>query len=462
MLNTSDTIVALATAPGRGPIAVIRLSGLQTFGLCRYLMPDGDLPPHGQMALRRIVDPDAGRVLDEALFVRFLPPHTYTGECLAEFHVHGSPVIVQRILTLLVKGGARPARPGEFTLRSFINGKKDLTQAEAVSDLVDANSLSAAFLAVDNLTGGMLGQLEQLEGRLLELLVSLEGALDFPEEVDEIPWPRVQQQLTQIRDQLQALVEGAIRTRSARRGFRVVLSGPPNVGKSSLFNALLGRDRSIVTPEEGTTRDYIEEMLPHDSLPIVLVDTAGIRDSAEGAEGAGVARSLAQMKRASLVLELSPLQRPDLQGEAARDTAPKAQGQAAGKASRTWTVKTKTDLVQPTRGALANAMAPRTYLVSSASLDGVDALRDAIIEKARGEIELAAGEMALAGPRQERHVAAALRSIAEAIDTEGNLPGDLLAGLLREALQEVRHVMGKGGVTEEILDGIFSTFCIGK
>ena len=302
-----DTIAAIATAPGEGGVAIVRISGVDAEAIAArtFIRPAGK---HGRLKSHtlyhgKIRDPQSARVLDEALLTIMRKPRSYTGEDVVEVHCHGGAFVVRQILGLILKQGARQAEPGEFTKRAFLNGRLDLSQAEAVLDLIRAKTDKGAGIAFDQVSGVLSHWVVELREELLDILVQVEAAIDFPEE--EIELLRRQELIAKIRALAQKI--NAISTtydwgKLFREGARVCICGRPNVGKSSLLNALLGEQRAIVTPIAGTTRDVIEESISLDGLPAVLWDTAGIRESDDQIERIGVDLSRQHVSTADAVL----------------------------------------------------------------------------------------------------------------------------------------------------------------
>ncbi len=454
MRDLLDTIAAVATPSGTGGIAVVRISGDKAHHAALCLLGGRRLGRPGALVRRVLVDPTSGEPLDEGMVVRFDAPRSYTGEDVVELHVHGSPLLCQRLIQLLVHAGVRPARAGEFSLRGFLNGRRTLNEAEAVPDLFAARSLASLTQAVRRLTGELHRPLDALEARLLSLVARVEADLDFPEDVPQERWPELHRTIEDCANTCRRLLEGIHRARSLRTGYRVALAGPPNAGKSSLFNALLGRNRSIVTPEAGTTRDYIEEMLPDTRIPIVLVDTAGLRPGIGVAEGEGIMRSHTQIEAAHLVLVLRDARWP------ATDVGHAGLPEAAPERVRF--VATHTDLAGTGEGAGTEDVTSAEFRVSSVSGEGIQELRGALMDLASQELGCDDTSPTLSGPRQEHHVRKALEALETALADGEDLPEDILASLLRESLTHLRWISGRGDVSEEILEEIFSRFCIGK
>src|SRR5678815_1253564 len=287
MFSPDDTIVAIATPAGRGGLGVVRISGSDACEVAeRILIRDKPLQPrHATFARVRASDTDAQRPVDEVIATWFPAPRSYTGEHVVELSTHGSPVILQQVLKIAIDAGARLARPGEFTLRAFVNGKMDLVQAEAVADLIDAVTPLQARVAFDQLEGTLTAKITAIDARLLDLVARLEASLDFPDEGYHFIEPKaIACAVMSVIDELDGLLKSSSRGRLIREGATVVIAGRPNVGKSSLFNALLGHSRAIVTETAGTTRDLVTETCDIEGLRVTLVDTAGVRDTSDRIE----------------------------------------------------------------------------------------------------------------------------------------------------------------------------------
>lgn len=450
-LRSEDTIAAIATAAGGG-VGIIRLSGPDAISLaCRVFRaraPDWHRDPR-RMAFGHLLDPahPDSTPLDEGLAVAFHSPHSYTGEDTVELHLHGGALHLARCLELVLALGARLAEPGEFTRRAFLNGRLDLTRAEAVADLVSARTDAALRQARAHLAGALHDRVAALRERLLDLRARLEVNLDFPDEdvplMDPADLARRARALGADLADLAATFRGG---RLLRDGARVVLAGPPNAGKSSLFNALLAQDRAIVTHLPGTTRDTLEESIDIGGVPVVLVDTAGLRPTDDLVEALGVARSEGAIRGADLVLRLVP----------PGDPAPTLEAHEL-------LVFSKADLRQAASGthqeAPASASPPTGIRVSATTGAGLDTLRSAIAR----HLGATPGEGLVVVRERQRHQLqlAADATRQAAIGLDAGLPMELPAVDLQEAMDALHALVGQTTL-EDVLDRLFSTFCIGK
>ncbi len=449
----SDPIVALATPPGRAALALIRLSGRGAFAVAaRALRPFRPEPPRTVRRVR-VVDPGSGEPVDEALAACFPAPRSYTGEDMVELSTHGGVVVPAAALAALVAAGARPAQPGEFTRRAVLNGKLDLLQAEAIADLVDAGAPAQARRALHQLERGLSGRLEALRGEVLELEALLAYDIDFPDEDGGPVAPeRVEAAWRAVHERLRSLLATAPEGERLREGALVVIAGPPNAGKSSLFNALLGTERAIVTEVPGTTRDAIEAHAVIEGLPFRLVDTAGLRDSADRVERLGIEVSRKYLAAADLVLFCAAA------GEGAPDlSAPDAL--PAPVAAPVIRVRTKADLADGPRCAEPDG----PLAVSVVTGEGLAALRRRLAEAAFGRL-LALGEVEPVVTRA-RHRTALARALAEieAFRDARAAGADAAAAAthLRAAVSALDDLIGV--ITpDEVLDRVFAAFCIGK
>ncbi len=441
----TDSIAAISTALGEAAVSVLRVSGPQAFDIVsKIARTKSPLQPR-RIRLADIVDAE-GHVIDHAMLLCFKGPASYTGEDVVELHCHGGVLVTQRVLELLLAAGARAAGPGEFTQRAFMNGKMDLTQAEAVMDLIQAQSTLAMRAANEQLEGSIGKEANAMRVELIEVLAHIEAYIDFPDEdispdVGSAMVARVDALIARARRMLSTAEHGRI----LRQGARTVICGEPNVGKSSLLNVLLGFERAIVSATAGTTRDTIEEMLQVHGIPLRLVDTAGLRESSDEIEQHGIARTGREIERADLVIEVVDGSQP-AQQRVTTEVDP----------TRHILVLNKADLgVHPTWN--------EGILVSSVTCEGIDELR----AKIRDIVLQHSGSMVMDHPIaiNARHKSCFERC-ATALDAcrasllRNDAP-EFTALEAREALQALGEVVGQVDI-EEVLDVVFSSFCIGK
>lgn len=440
----SDLICALATAPGRSALGVVRLSGRGAFDAARRILTwerDHPIAPR-QATLASFYESD-GTVIDRGLVTFFPGPASYTGDDLVEFGCHGGLLVPGQLLAALHAAGARPAMPGEFTRRAVLNGKLDLLQAEAVGDLVEASTRAQGRSALRQLDGGLSKRLEALRAQLVDLLALLSYDIDFPEEDDgPIDRATIRSALDSLRASLVALLGTAALGERVRRGALVVLAGRPNAGKSSLFNALLRAERALVTELPGTTRDTIEAELDVDGWPVRLADTAGLRESSDRIERLGIEVSRKYLAAADLVL---------LCVEAGRDLDPEER--ALAEQVGTIVVRTKSDLA-PSHAGLA---------VSAITGAGLGVLSRTMVDRLFGEVERFADLEPLL--TRERHRVALGRAATE-LDAAAPLiepDGDpvLAAHHVRLGMAALDELIGVVDV-EDVLGAIFERFCVGK
>ena len=434
-----DTIAAVATAAGRGGIGVVRVSGPKVPAIATAVI---GLLPEPRRAVHCSFCAANGERVDEGIALYFRAPHSYTGEEVLELQGHGGPVVMQAVLEAVLEAGARLAAPGEFTQRAYLNDRLDLAQAEAVADLIDAASREAARSALRSLDGDFSAVITHLVGGLTELRALTEAMLDFPdEEVDALHRDDAGRRLGELRAALEDVLAKSRQGSLLRTGIHAVLAGRPNVGKSSLLNRLAGAERAIVTAVPGTTRDALREAIQIEGVPIVVVDTAGLRDSHDEVERLGMERTRQEMARADVLLVIL---------EAGRLEAP--QGPLPEAAVRL-NVINKIDLLP---GAAAGRKGSDVY-VSAKTGAGIDDLRAAVLEaagwNARGETVFLA---------RERHLRAlgAARVHLEAAATHA-LRWELFAEELRLAQEALGDITGRV-TADDLLGEIFSRFCIGK
>jgi tRNA modification GTPase len=449
MARSPHTIAALATPAGTAAIAVIRISGNDTGRLGSDIF--GELPPP-RTVLRAHYRDRSGTVLDDVLFTFFKEPNSYTGEDALEVSCHGNPFIAQRVLEDLYARGCRPAGPGEFTRRAFLNGRMDLSQAEAVMDLIHARSERALAAARRQLDGALGRQMQGLIDGVLDSLARIEATIDFPDE--DLP----REDLDAIRSELRAVQRDADRLLATRRygdllreGVKTVIFGEPNAGKSSLLNRLVGRDRAIVSPEPGTTRDFIEEPVAVGPHCLRLIDTAGLSREPSPLEKLGMAKTLERIADADLLLLVVDATRPTPLPPASLKLDPAV----------TLRVLNKADLLP---GPPAFDPAPRfeTLAVSAATGAGIDALREALVRRADG-FQAAVGADSIAINARHAHALSRAKECLAAalLKLESSPQLELLASDLRGALDALGEISGRVD-NERVLDRLFATFCIGK
>ncbi|MFN9746120.1 MAG: tRNA uridine-5-carboxymethylaminomethyl(34) synthesis GTPase MnmE [Betaproteobacteria bacterium] len=450
-----DPIVAIATAPGRGAVGIVRASGADLAPLIRAVCGRDALPPRQAVLLPlRAAD---GSVLDRGLALHFPAPHSYTGEDVLELQAHGGPVLLQLLLARCLQAlpGLRLAAPGEFTERAFLNDKLDLAQAEAVADLIDASTEAAARSAARSLTGAFSDEIAALAAQTVELRTLVEATLDFPEEeIDFLEKARARERLDGLHAAVGRCLGRARQGALLREGLRVVLAGQPNVGKSSLLNALAGAELAIVTPIPGTTRDRVAETIQVDGVPLHVTDTAGLRlphEVADEVECIGIARSWEAIAGADVVLFLRDLSR---RGEPAYDAADAEIVALLPAATPRLELWNKADA--------ATAAVPQGAMALSARTGaGLDALRRALLAQAGWQP--AAEGLFIARPRHV-HALREARAHLEAAQAHAAVRDaalDLLAEELRLAHRALMAITGEYG-TEDLLGAIFGRFCIGK
>ena len=452
MSEHQSTIVAAATPPGRGGIGIVRISGPAAARIARAML--GTLPKPRYATRARFAAADGGAI-DEGLALYFPAPHSYTGEDVLELHGHGGPVPIESLITRAIELGARRALPGEFTQRAFLNDKLDLAQAEAVADLIDAGSEAAARAALRSLQGEFSARVHALDEGLAKLRAHVEATIDFPtEELDFLGDRALAARLTGLRAQCAALQAAAEQGRLLAEGITVVIAGAPNAGKSTLLNRLAGHDAAIVTEIAGTTRDLLRERIQIEGVPLLLLDTAGLRDSGDTIEAEGMRRARAAMAHADRVLFVV---------DAAAD--PQAAAFASerarlGAAVPVTLVYNKVDLLP--EGAVAPPGVPgvASLPVSARNGSGLDELRHHLLEAAGFQRQDSGTLSARRRHLEALAVVAGHLEAAEAQCREAR-SGELVAEELRAAQRALGDITGTGSV-DELLGRIFSTFCIGK
>lgn len=463
-VSDQDTIAAPATAPGVSAIAIIRMSGPRAREIARrcfvpaHVSADRCFDEAGRLRRGFLIDPATAEKIDDALLAVFRAPRSYTGEDLVEFQMHGGAGVVAACLGILLANGARLAAAGEFTKRAFLNGRLDLAQAEAVADVIAAETVVASRAAARRVTGSAGRGLRALRAELLDRLVEIEAHVDYPDEVPEPDVPALMATLRAHERRLEELLSGAKAARALRDGIDCVIAGPPNAGKSSLLNALLDAERAIVSEQPGTTRDIIEDRVAIDGVVLRLRDTAGLRETADPIEAEGVERAHRALGEAELVITVVDGSRVPTSDDRAVLALAVAAPQVV--------LFNKLDLgnagATELRGHMRAAERREVVEGSVRWRPTVDQLRGAIARLGWGGETIPAGGDFLANMRQIEALMRARECLTRACDTLAQRwPVDLACADLRDAIAAYGEVSGES-VSAEVLDGIFSRFCVGK
>jgi tRNA modification GTPase len=478
MTTPGTTIAAIATAivPQQGSVGIVRLSGAQAMAIARRLFhaPGKQVWESHRILYGYVRHPDTRQVVDEALLLLMLAPRSYTREDVVEFHCHGGIMAVQQVLQLCLGQGARLAQPGEFTLRAFLNGRLDLTQAESIADLVGARSPQAAQYALAGLQGKLAQPIRELRHTCLDILAEVEAQIDFEEDLPPLDEAEIQQRLQQVLQQVNRILATADRGELLRSGLKVAIVGRPNVGKSSLLNAWSRSDRAIVTDLPGTTRDVVESQLVVGGIPVQVLDTAGIRETEDQVEKLGVERSRCAAQSADLVLftidasagwteadqEIydQVCDRPLILVMNKIDLVDKGEGERG----RGGEEGERRDLPNP-QPPTPNPQLPTPTVQTAAAMNrGIDALEQAILEVIHaGKADAANLDLAI-NQRQAEALTRAQAALSQVQETIANqFPLDFWTIDLRTAIHAFAELVGED-VTESVLDRIFSRFCIGK
>jgi len=461
-VNLDDTIVAIATPPGRGGIGVVRVAGPRAREITAPMLRlKHDLEP-SRAVFGELIEQSQQHVgtaeqsssaasrIDEVVVTYFAKPHSYTTDDIVEIAAHGSPVMLRHIVELCIAAGARLAEPGEFTMRAFLNGRIDLTQAEAVRDLIDSQTLYQAKIAAQQLGGALSRRLLPVKQKLVELIAVLEAGIDFAEDdVSVLPNPAILERIAAVREPLEQLAASFNYGKIVHEGLTLAIVGRPNVGKSSLFNRLVERERAIVTAAPGTTRDLVSETVAIGGIPIELVDTAGIRDALDEAESIGIRKSMEALADADLVLVVLDASQPSMEDdELLRQTQDRPQIM----------VENKCDLAANGRSSMNRTIVRASALTG----EGIAELRAEILRHVGGETGGQAEAGFLTNVRHQGLVQdslAALKAASGAVAAK--VPHEMLLLDFYNALRPLDAVTG-ATTTDDILNLIFSTFCIGK
>jgi tRNA modification GTPase len=449
-LQTDETIAAVATPPGEGGVAIIRISGKDALKIAEKVFtgPVGEYKSH-TVHFGKIVNAE-GAVLDEVLIVPMLAPRSYTGEDTVEIQCHGGSLVTRKVLEAVLAAGARAANPGEFTFKAFINGKLDLAQAEAVQSVIHAKNELALHFAKQQLQGALSKEITFFQKELTEIAAILEAWVDFPEEgLEFASFEEVIDILKNLCSRMEKLSSSFHEGKKVHEGLSICLIGPPNAGKSSLMNALLGKDRAIVTPIAGTTRDLLEEDLILSSLNFRLVDTAGIRETTETIELEGIARSKRAMQEADLILLVLD----------ASETFDHSQFFEEIKHKRAILVWNKADLI--TFPPQAKAEVP-SALVSAKERKGLEELKEMIRHSIWQDGVPSKEEVLISSLRHKQALQEAIQALqALILGLEQKVSPEFLSSDMRKALNSLGTIIGTN-ITEDILSAIFSKFCVGK
>ena len=463
-MNLDDTIVAIATPPGRGGIGVVRIAGTLARAIAEPMLRLPHPLEAGRAIFGELIDPhqpvpgppndlpNAQRI-DEVVVTYFAKPRSYTTDDIVEISAHGSPVVLRHIVEMCLARGARLAEPGEFTMRAFLNGRMDLTQAEAVRDLIDSQTLFQAKVAAQQLDGALSKRLQPLKQKLVELIALLEAGIDFAEDdISVAPDAAILERIAGVRAPLEHLSASFSYGQLVHEGLTLAIVGRPNVGKSSLFNRLVERERAIVTAQPGTTRDLVSETVAIGGIPVQLVDTAGIRRALDEAESIGIRKSMEALADADLVLVVVDATQPI--SEEDRELMRQVEGRAA------IVVENKSDQ----RSSPLPVVSPQLVQVRTSALtgDGIPQLRAAILQHVGGESGVQIESGFLTNVRHQKLVTDSLAALDAAKSAvAARVPHEMLLLDLYSALRPLDEITG-ATTTDDILNLIFGTFCIGK
>ncbi|MEG6614603.1 tRNA uridine-5-carboxymethylaminomethyl(34) synthesis GTPase MnmE [Pseudoclostridium thermosuccinogenes] len=459
-MYNDDTIAAISTPQGTGGIGIIRISGSRAFEIAGRIFSGkkafDELKSH-TISYGKIIDPSSSETIDEVLVSKMNKPNTFTREDVVEINCHGGLVVLKRVLELVIREGARLAEPGEFTKRAFLNGRIDLSQAEAVIDIINSKTLQSSRAAMDQLEGKLSRQLKKVRDHLIELLAHMEVNFDYPEyDVEEITGRKVYDEAGQIRDLLEGIMNSFEKGRILREGISAVIVGRPNVGKSSLLNELSGKSRAIVTDIPGTTRDIIEEYVNINGIPVKMIDTAGIRETDDVVEKIGVERAQNAIENSDLVIVMIDA------GVGISEEDMEILEKVKGK--KTIVLINKVDLAGKQEvDAIADKLAGfRVIRTSVKNEKGIDDLEKEITDLfMKGGISLNS-EVIITNIRHKDLIAKAIQSIDEARGSyENGMPLDLIAIDIKNAAEFIGQITGES-VSDDVIHEIFKNFCLGK
>lgn len=454
-MNLDDTIVAIATPLGRGGIGVVRFSGPQALRIAACMLrlkhELHELQP-GRASFAELIEPVTGERIDEAVVSFFAKPHSYTTDDIVEISTHGSPVILRHAVELAVAQGARLAEPGEFTMRAFLNGRLDLAQAEAVRDLIESQTLYQAKVAAQQLEGALSRRLQPIKKMLVDLIAIMEAGIDFAEDdVSVLPAKEIAARISEVERPLEKLKASFAYGRIVHEGFTLAIVGRPNVGKSSLFNRLVERERAIVTASPGTTRDWVTETVALGGIPLKLIDTAGIRHSTEEAENIGIRKSYEAFTDADMAIVVLD--------SSAGIVAEDRELLQAARNRHALVVANKADLAKT---SLIQADGLKIVRTSAVTGEGIEQLRADILHAVSGDASGDQERGFLTNIRHQRLVEESLISLATARHAvESAVPHEMIMIDLYGALRPLDAITGET-TADDILNLIFSSFCIGK
>jgi tRNA modification GTPase len=451
-MNLDDTIVAISTPPGRGGIGIVRLSGAEARAIATPMLRLPRQLEAGRAIFGELVEPATGERVDEVVVTFFQKPHSYTTDDLVEIAAHGSPVVLRHVVELAQASGARLAEPGEFSMRAFLNGRIDLTQAEAVRDLIDSQTLYQARVAAQQLQGALSHRLQPIKQKLVELIALMEAGVDFAE--DDVPVLAAEiilAHVAEIRAGLNELLRSFAYGKLVHEGLTLAIVGRPNVGKSSLFNRLVERERAIVTATPGTTRDLVSETVAIGGIPVKLVDTAGIRKALDEAESIGIRKSMEALADADMVLFVLDAT------QAAHEEDKELLREIAQR--RAIVVENKADLVGARVGDSNGVPRVRTSALTG---EGVAELRTEILREISGDAGVQPELAFLTNMRQAGLVESSVKSLDAAADsTRAQVPHEMILLDLYGSLRALDEITG-ATTADDILNLIFGSFCIGK
>ena len=441
--NETDTISAIATPFGAAGVGVVRLSGDKSFEIIKKIFSNANIEPnkiaHGWIK-------DGETLIDEVIVLPFKAPKSYTGEDIIEIQCHGGIQIVRQILNLTIKNGARHAERGEYTKRAFLNGKMDLSQAEAVLDLIHAKTEKFAVKSANNLSGKLSSEIEKIRKNIFDLLSKIVAAIDFPEDVREPDYSEIEKEIKDILVQIDSILSVSKSSNILRQGIKIVIAGKPNVGKSSLFNRLLNLDRAIVTDIAGTTRDVLQETLNLDGIPLTISDTAGIRndENIDKVEAIGIDSTKNYIEEANIVLFLYDL----------------TQGFSEEDKEIFELIKDKNHIKVGTKSDLTDKRDDDCICLSAVSGENIDTLKTKIKELVLGENNIETEFVT--NERQQKCLESAKESLKRSLETTLRQDlQDLISIDLKAALLSIGEISGEV-ITDDILNNIFENFCIGK